>query len=141
MIDEKLKAQFIVHDFNLPIHKLELSKAESVIEKCKEKFEVIVREKSIDDKNHTELFEMIVRALVYVGRLSEPAFAVEDELEAMYTLQFKHSPNLAKQLWLEHYEDIHRPYTVLKNRCYRLLDMLDEEYIKVHNCNPPNFNI
>jgi hypothetical protein len=141
MINQELKEQFITHDFNLPNHRNELSKADSVIDKHKRKLEAFQANGNIDDKSHTELFEEIVRALIYVGRLSEPAFEIGDELEAMYTLQFKHSPSLAKQLWLEHYEDIHRPYTVLKNRCYRLLDMLDEEYIKVHKKNPPNFNI
>ena len=132
------KEDFITVDFQLPCHSNELSKAEEVIEKLKKRFEVIQAQKSINDCTHVELFEEIVRCLLYIGKLSKPAFEIEDQLEALYTQQFKHSPALGKQLWLEHYDDIHHPYSILKNRCFRLLELLDDCYVNVHGKLPPN---
>ena len=88
------REQFITHDFKLPNHSNELSKAEELIEKLKNKLEVIIKKETIDDQNHDYLYNEIVRILDYVGRLSMPAFKIEDELEQMYVLQFKHAPEL-----------------------------------------------
>jgi hypothetical protein len=132
---------FIKVDLCLPDHKNELAKAEDCIEKLKHKFEAFQKFKNLTDKSHTSLYEEIVRILDYVGHLSMPAFKIEEELEAMYVKQFKHAPSMAKKLWLDHYDYLHRPYTLLKNRCFRLLEDLDELYIALYDKNPPNWNI
>lgn len=132
---------FIQTNFQLPDHTNELSKAEGCIDKIKIKFESHQKFKNLTDKSHTLLYEEIVRVLDYVGHLSVPVFKIEEELEAMYVLQFKHAPQMAKKLWLDHYDFLHRPYTLLKNRCYRLLEDLDNEYISLYKSTPPNWNI
>jgi len=132
---------FITHDFNLPNHHNELCRAEDIIDKLKNKFKKIQNSKTIDDKNHDYLYNELVRVLDYVGRLSMPVFAIEDEMERMYILQYAKFPQLAKKLLNDHYEQLHRPYTVLKNRCFRMLEELDDEYIEVHDKKPPNWNI
>jgi hypothetical protein len=132
------KEDFIAVDFQLPCHSNELSKAEEVIDKLKKRFEIIQKQQSINDCTHTDIFEEIVRCLLYVGKLSETRFAIEDQLEALYVQRYKHQPALGKQLMLEHYDDIHHPYSILKNRCFRLLELLDEEYLDVHKKTPPN---
>jgi hypothetical protein len=133
--------QYIAHDFKLPNHSNELSKAEEVIEKLKIKIKKIESNKTINDKNHDEIYNEIIRILDYVGRLSMPAFAIEEELEGMYVLQYSKFPELAKKLMNDHYEQIHHPYTLLKNRCFRMLEELDAEYIKINKKFPPNWNI
>jgi len=133
--------EFIVHDFNLPNHENELSKADDAVEKLKNKIRVIVMQGGINDKNHTELFEEVVRVLDYVGQLSISVFNIEDEMEEMYKMRFLHAPILGKTLWFEHYGQLHRPYNILKNRCYKLLDELDKEYENVHEKHPPNWKI
>jgi len=137
----ELKTEYVKHDFKLPDHSSELSKAEDVIEKLRERFKTIVKTKSITGKIHTDLYEEVVRVLDYVGRLSNPAFAIEDEMERLYILQYPKSPAMAKRLWLDHYDSIHHPYSLLKNRCYRMLEELDEEFQQVWQKNPPNWNI
>jgi hypothetical protein len=132
---------FIKADFHLPDHTSELSKAEGLIDKIKTKFESHQKFKNITGKSHTLLYEEIVRVLDYVGNLSVPVFKIEEELEAMYIMQFKHAPQMAKKLWLDHYDYLHRPYTLLKNRCYRMLEDLDNEYISLYKSKPPNWNI
>lgn len=133
--------QFITHDFKLPSHDNELSKANDVIEKLKTKLNNHKKSKNIDDKEFVIFFEEVIRALDYVGRLSMPAFGIEDQLEDMYTIQYKHSPALAKQLWLEHYGKIHKPYNLLKNRCYKIMEELDALYRALYKKNPPNWEI
>lgn len=133
-------------DLNLPDHSNELSKAEDIIEKLKKKIELIIANEEFKsnpqhDNLHTDTYEEIIRVLDYVGRLSMSAFAIEEQLENIYTLQYSKSPELAKKLWLDHYEKIHYPYSILKNRCFRMLDDLDAEYIRIYKCNPPNFKI
>jgi hypothetical protein len=132
--------QFITHDFKLPNHNNELSKANDVIEKLKKRIDKIIVDKALDDKQHTTLYEEVIRVLDFVGRLSMPAFAIEEDLERLYIQQYIHSPELAKKLWLDHYEKIHHPYTLLKNRCFKMLEELDEEFIRLYKKNPPNFN-
>jgi len=132
--------KFITVDFKLPNHSNELSKADDVIEKLKKKIDKIITKEELTDENHTQLFEEVVRVLDFVGRLSMPAFEIEYKLEEMYIQQYLHSPELAKKLWLDHYELIHHPYTILKNRCFKLLEDLDAEYMRLYGKNPPNFN-
>lgn len=138
MIDRE---QFITTDLKLPSHSNELSKAEEIIEKLKTKLEKIIKNETIDNLNHDYIYNEVVRVLDYVGRLSMPAFEIEERLEELYSLQFNHSPELGKHLWLLHYDEIHHPYTLLKNRCFRLLELLDAAYIDKHKSNPPNWNI
>jgi hypothetical protein len=131
----------IQNNLILPDHNEELSKAETIIEKLKNKLKIIQTQKRINDKIHTQTYEEIIRVLDYLGRLSMPAFNIEDQLEALYTKQYIHTPELAKKLWLDHYDKILHPYSLLKNRCFRLLDELDTEYIKRNKQYPPNWKI
>ena len=134
--------EFITHDFNLPCHDNELSYAGDKIEKLKSKLNKIITEvKLIKDEEFVMFFEEIVRTLDYVGRLSMPAFAIGDEMEEMYKMKFLHAPELAKKLWLDHFGNVHRPYNALKNRCFKMLEDLDEYYISLYEKNPPNWKI
>lgn len=130
-----------IDDLNLPNHSNELSKAEDIIEKLKIKIENIITNEDINDNIHTDTYEEVIRVLDYVGRLSMSAFAIEEQLERIYTLQYSKSPELAKKLWLDHYEKIHYPYSILKNRCFRMLEDLDAEYQRMYKKNPPNYKI
>jgi hypothetical protein len=132
--------EFITHDFKLPNHSNELSKADDVIEKLKKKLLIYETNKAIDDKTFSIFYEEIIRVLDYLGRLSMPCFAIEDELEQMYILKYHKFPELGKKLWIDHYEKIHHPYTLLKNRCFKMLDELDEFYKALYGKNPPNWN-
>lgn len=128
-------------DFTLPNHTSELSKAEDIIEKLKTRLKRIQETKSITDKKHTELYEEVIIVLDYVGRLSNPVFEIEETLERMYILKYPKAPALSKKLFWDHYDDLHHPYTILKNRCFRILEDLDKEYKKRMKHNPPNWNI
>ena len=132
--------ELIEHDFKLPSHDNELSSAGDVIEKLKESVnQTITNVQIISDKRFVEVYEQIIMVLDYVGRLSMPAFAIEDEMEEMYKMHYLHAPELGKQLWFDHYEKVHHPYNILKNRCFKLLDEWDNYYIELFEKNPPNW--
>lgn len=133
--------QFLIPDIQLPDHTVELAKADEIIKNLKLKLKQIQCTKQIDAKTHTSMYEEIVRVLDYVGRLSKPMFDVEESLERMYTLHYPKSPQLAKKLCNDHYEQLHYPYTIQKNRCFKMLEDLDAEYIKRWRVKPPNWNI
>lgn len=137
MLDNK----YVKLELKLPNHSDELNKAKEALNKLKLKFRIIQIENNITDKKHEILYEEVVKILDYVGRLSLSAFTLETSLEETYLLKYKKTPELAKQLWLEHYKQIHQPYNILKNRCFRMLDELDEEYQKVFDKKPPNWKI
>jgi hypothetical protein len=135
----QVEQKFINHDFKLPNHNNELSKADDIIEKLRNKFKVLECRNMISDKEHLMMFEEVVRVLDYVGRLSMPAFAIEEDMERLYVMRYPHSPELAKALWLEHFSNVHHPYNLLKNRCFKLIDELDELYLNVNGRNPKNW--
>lgn len=136
-VDTKLEKP----DFKLPDHSAQLNKADEVINELKSKIKEIETHNNITDKIHTCLYEETVRILDYVGTLSIPAFRLEDEIETYYTIKFLNAPELAKKLFNDHYEQIHHPYSLLKNRCFKILEDLDELYVKCWKKNPPNWNI
>ena len=132
--------QPIKYDFNLPNHNNELSNAEEVIEKLKDKLKKIKKDKNINDTVHETMYEEAIRVLDYVGGLSDSIFKIGDEMENFYKMEYLHSPELGKKLWLDNYDKIHHPYDLLKNRCFTLLDELDIEYRRRFRKNPPNWN-
>jgi hypothetical protein len=132
--------QFIVHDFGLPNHQEELKTAEDSLNALKLRLVAVIVNETINDKLHEELFEATFKILDYVGRLSIPCFKVNYELERMYVNKYPHSPALAKKLWLDHYESIHRPYNLIKNRCFRTINDIDQAYRNKFDKQPPNWN-
>jgi len=133
--------KFITHDFKLPNHENELSKADEVIKNLKIRFNKHKKKKELCDKDFLQLYEETVRVSDYVGQLSMYAFAIEDEMEELYTLKYIHAPQLGKVLWQEHYGNIHHPYNIFKNRCFKLLEELDNLYQIIHSKYPPNWKI
>lgn len=133
--------QFIDVDLNLPKHEEELNDATISIEKLKKYLKNHQTNKSISDKEFLRLYEETIRVLDYVGKLSIPTFEIEDYLEELYINKFINSPCLAKKLWLDHYDHLHHNYSLLKNRCFKILDELDILYKKIHDKNPPNWKI
>lgn len=127
--------------FNLPLNKNELSLAEDIIKKLKYNINSVCTQNNITDKLHDWYFEEVTKVLIYVGKLSEPAFEIFNDLEIIYHFKFPKSPKLSKQLWLEHYQKIHQPYNILKNRCFALLDELDNAYLEKYKTNPPNWKL
>jgi hypothetical protein len=140
-MSEQLKPTELSIDMQLPCHTEELAKADEIINTIKSNLKTIINDKSITGNVHLQLYEETIRILDYVGRLSQPLFDIEDHLEQMYTMHYKSCPELGKKLFNDHYEKLHYPYTLLKNRCFKILEDLDEEYELRWDKKPPNWNI
>ncbi len=134
-------ALFLILDTELPDHTVELAKADEIIKNLKTKLKQLINTKQLDGQIHTLLYEEIIRILDYVGRLSISIFEIEEKMAEQYTLKYPKSPQLAKKLYNDHYEHLHYPYTLQKNRCFKMLEDLDNEYKKRWKKNPPNWNI
>ena len=87
------------------------------------------------------MYDEVGAILYYVGMLSQKIFDLQETLEEQYKYRYLKSPQLGKNLFWQRYSKLHRPYTLLKNRCYRMFTDLDGEYRKRHKKNPPNWKI
>lgn len=125
---------------SLPDHTSELKKANGVIMDINEKFDDICKLGKIDNIMHTSLYDETVRILAYVGELSISVFNIEKELSEILEMKHISSPELAKKIWYEKYEELHHPYTIYKNRCFKLLHEFDTEFIRVNKTEPANWD-
>lgn len=129
-------------ELELPDHTKELEETDEYIKTLKLKLADYKKTKTsapMSVKQYSTLYEEIIRGLYYLGYLSQPAFDVEDQIEQTYFEKFKHAPELAKTLWWKHYEKIHYPYTLFKNRLFKMIEDLDELYIMIHKTTPPDY--
>lgn len=127
-------------DLNLPKHDNELSVADKMILKLKDKVKSLIDNNSITSKIHSELYEEIIKILDYVGNLSMSIFNLEEEIENSYVKAYIKNPIKVKLFWYEHYSELHKPYSLKKNRCFTMLDELDEIYFKKFKNFPANYN-
>lgn len=128
----------VLKGLELPDHNEKLQKADEKIKEYKQIIHQVRINKHLTLKEYALYHTRIVNLLEWIGDLSLPAFKIEDELEKRYISMYKNSPELSKSLWLDHYHEIHQPYNILKNRCFTLLDQLEEMYIKFNKCLPPD---
>lgn len=84
------------------------------------------RKKTITQKYYNTCRERIEDVLYSVGELSIPYFRINEDLREFYLQKFKYDPDMARDKWLERYDSLHEPYTVLKNKCYLLFRKLDK---------------
>ena len=84
------------------------------------------RKKTITQKYYNTCRERIEDVLYSVGELSIPYFRINEDLREYYLQKFKYDPDMARDRWLERYDSLHKPYTILKNKCYLLFRKLDK---------------
>lgn len=70
------------------------------------------------------LKENLINILYLLADLSLPLFDMSDIIEDYFYQKYKHSPELAKNLFIQQISAIHRPTDILKNKTYKLLEML-----------------
>lgn len=126
--------------FSFPNNTEKLARIEETIDYYKLKIKKISETNRIDGDTHSYYYNLICKELDNIGNLSLPALDCFDKLEEMYLLKFPKSPELAKRIWMDHYRDINRPYSLLKNRCTNLLNELDHAYRVKYKSDPPNYN-
>ena len=84
------------------------------------------RRKPISNKFYNTYRERIEDVLYSVGELSIPIFRINDDLRDYNIKKYKHDPDMARDMWLARYDSLHKPYSLLKNKCYLLFRKLDK---------------
>ena len=118
----------------LPDNSIELNKLErTLMETIVPRISTI---KYLDDDTYKNLVDDILDIHYKVADLSMDVFAIKTQLEEAYFKKFKHTPELAKTLWQKEYHEYHKPYNVIKNKCFDYLDALEKKYIDQHGEKP-----
>lgn len=132
-----MSKELIMEGIDLPVDEERIEYARKTIEKFKKRVLYHKSIRALSKDEYIILHKLIVQALEYVADLSLPAFGIQEEIETRYYRMYRHAPELAKKLFLDHYNEIHKPYNTLKNRCFTLLEDIDEIYFKINHVRPP----
>jgi len=92
--------------------------------------------KYLDNDTYKSIVDNILDILYQVGELSIPLFDVAKQIEDEYFKVYIHAPELAKTLWQKEYHEHHKPYNVIKNKCFHYLDLMENKYIQQHGKKP-----
>lgn len=136
---EELNSDLLELNLSKPIpdHTDEIIKAIDFLREINEDFN---NNQNITDYHHELLYEKTVKLLYYVGCLSLKIFELQPEIIELYTMKFLRDPAVGKELYYKHYHQLHRKYNLIKNKCFKLLDNIDEKYILLNKKLPPNYN-
>jgi len=118
-------------DIKLPDNTMKLDNIEKYIKTLNNRFKALINNNKFTKKEYETIHDYIVETLIMLGDLSLSTLEITDELETKYILLYPNSPKLAKKLWLDHINIVNHRYDLLKNRCYTLIDSLEEEIIRL----------
>jgi hypothetical protein len=118
-------------NIELPDNTVKLNNIENYIKKLNNRFKQLIDSNKFTKNEYESIHDFTVETLIMLGELSLPALDIIDELEKKYILTYPTSPKLAKKLWLDHIDKINHRYDLLKNRCYSLIDDLEEEILRL----------
>jgi len=103
----------------------ELKKAFSIIHKINEKYKIIKEQRIIYETEKQSLSNDIITILELIGEMTDPLFACREKLESNYFTKIS-DPVLARKMFLNEYESMHKPYDQVKNIAWAL-------YYKINN--------
>jgi hypothetical protein len=107
-------------------HSKELEQATRILEKV-DKEKNWWKDKDMPLKSKKKLVYMISTVLEATGEMSLTRFDIREDLEQQYNKHYLQSPALGKELFLKHYEKLHKPYDKIKNKCFDLLKKVDPQ--------------
>lgn len=94
---------------------------------------------NLDDQTYKDIHDDIALLLLQLADMSLSNTKTKDTLIEEYNFIYATMPKIAEQLIEERiYQPYFRDIDVLKNKCYKILDMLDDYYFKVNKKTPPN---
>lgn len=82
--------------------------------------------KCIEKTKYNQIKEGVEDILYALADLSIPYFRINEDLRNYYLIKYKKDPNLSRMLYLNRYSELHKPYDVLKNKCYLLFRKLEK---------------
>jgi len=118
-------------EIKLANHEQELEKITGVLNRIEKEWKWYKdTARSLTDDQKYAMCYIVNHALDVIGVLSITRFDARTKLEELYDLKYKHSPELGKTLYLEHYESLHKPYDKLKVKCFNLLAKINPAVYK-----------
>ncbi|MFW6226397.1 MAG: hypothetical protein ACOC3V_05520 [bacterium] len=87
----------------------------------------------LEEYNPKELAVLSEKTMYYldkVGEMSCVLFEQRDKLKKQYFIKYLHSPELGKKLFLDYNAKIHAPYDKLKDKCWKIFEIIDKKIIK-----------
>lgn len=86
--------------------------------------------KKIDKEKKEKLRQEVEDVIYCIADLSIPYFRINEPLREFYLKKHKSEPIKGRDLFLERYGELHKPYDTLKNKCYILFRNLEKLNIK-----------
>lgn len=122
------KAQKTLKGIDRKLKENKISKkerAELVEEREIANAELIKLENKLSSDQKEKVTKLLSDILYKVGDMSIPIFEIRETMEEKYAKKYVKSPALGKKLYLEHYENVHKPFDKLKNRTFKVINILD----------------
>jgi len=129
--ENEYSKNFIELNIEIPNQNVEINNIEKLIDRIEADIKYCKFSFNNFQSDYYKYYNRIVDYLEYVGQLSLVIFNIEDIIEEKYFNHYrKENPEYVKKLWYAHYSELHKPYSRLKENCYRLIKTLDKRYKK-----------
>lgn len=130
LLNESEEIENVIHK-PLAYHEIpQLKKAYNLLIKLSTKFDQLNKFNEINEKERNILVADIITILELIGEMTDPLFAIRDDIEAKYFAKVK-DPEIARKLFLNEYEALHKPYDYVKNfgwnLYYKMMNLNDDE--------------
>lgn len=106
---------------SLENHSADLEKISIIHARIKSKYEDDVKKGYLTPRKQELYIYTLEEALSLVGSWSQQMFDILVPLKESYAKRYLASPKLGQKLFLEKYEELHKPYDQAKNRLWKLL--------------------
>ena len=109
-------------EFEVPNHEKDLEEADALLKRILAK---VTSPIELGKDRKQAMLALTTDILYIIGDLSQAIFDLRTIMEEAYTHKYLKSPALGKKLYLEHYEGLHKPYDRLKNKTFKLIQLID----------------
>lgn len=105
-----------------------LAKTQLIIDKVYEKisFDVKLNGCISSDEKKISYHNLILNQLYLIGnRTMMLDDLYRDKMRDYYTITYKKSPSMGRKLFWKTFLDMHKPYDILKKRCWKMLEIIN----------------
>lgn len=113
-------------EINVPDNKEKIVFIGEQLRKINEKIEKYNHLEEYKPKELGELTDKVIYYQDKLGEMSKVLFDQRDILKQQYYMEYKHSPALGKKLFLEYNAKLHAPYDKLKEKCWKILGLVEK---------------
>jgi len=115
-------------EFNIPNHEKELEEADALLKKIHSKVTAPI---PLGEDRRNAMLQLTNDILYLIGEYSQPIFDLRTTMEEAYSKKYIKTPALGKELYLKHYESLHKPYDKIKNKVFKLIEIIDPSNVGI----------